>query len=439
METKIFKQALLTVIAAAVVGSGAFAQRSKTKQNPKPKAKNADVEVFDSETFNLQMDKLNVELGSLGTQINAAVKGLDVKLVNNLKDLGKNIATNVSVNLDGLEALNNITVNTNDDADDDDDNDKDSDDHDKGGYNNSAGSFANEKVKSYSKTYSIDGNDLIQINNSFGKVTLNTWDRKEVKVDVQIKLGADDDDDVDEMLKNITISDSKVGSTVSFKTNIRNNNNHGRNNHMEINYTVYMPASNPLDVKNSFGSVILPDLSGKVIARVSYGSLNAQQLLSNDNDVKVSFGDGSISNFNGGQLAISYGKLKTGTVSNVNLDIDFAGFSTERLKNSAKVDIKYGDGFNVGVIDRSVRNLNIKASFTKIRLDFSESQSFNFDVTTKMGGFNYDDDKVKVTSKSPSDEDHGWSSTKTYKGYIGKNNSDGKITIDADFTNVKFN
>jgi hypothetical protein len=199
-----------------------------------------------------------------------------------------------------------------------------------------------------------------------------------------------------------------------------------------------MPAGNPVDITNKFGGVTLPDLSGKALLRVSYGSLTAQQLLNKDNDVKVRFGDANIVTFNGGKLDVGYGKLKAGTVNNVNANISFGSFNVDKLKNSVDVNIKYGDGFNIGAIDRSVRNLNINASFTKVNLDFSQSESFNFDITTKFGSFNYDDDRVKITSKSPDDEERGWSSTKSYKGYIGKTNTDGKIVINANYTGVRF-
>jgi hypothetical protein len=48
----------------------------------------------------------------------------------------------------------------------------------------------NTQVKNYSKTYAVDGNDILKINNRYGKITVNTWTRNEVKVDVQIKVAA---------------------------------------------------------------------------------------------------------------------------------------------------------------------------------------------------------------------------------------------------------
>jgi hypothetical protein len=57
-----------------------------------------------------------------------------------------------------------------------------------------------EKIKNYSKSYSVDGNDLLQINNSFGKSgTVNTWNKNEFKVDVQMKFGSEDEEAVNDL------------------------------------------------------------------------------------------------------------------------------------------------------------------------------------------------------------------------------------------------
>ena len=45
-----------------------------------------------------------------------------------------------------------------------------------------------EKVKTYSKVYPAASNDELKIENSFGEVSVNTWDRKEFKIEVQIKV-----------------------------------------------------------------------------------------------------------------------------------------------------------------------------------------------------------------------------------------------------------
>ncbi len=450
MKTKIFNR-LLAAIALVAISTAAFAQVTPVQPPAPPQAPEVTTPNFDTKNFDKKMADLKVKMRDLKIKMKQKnfkadkdmalafkdfdknfgenFKGFDKTFKDfdkNFKDFGKNFAGSFSEMApdfsEAFKNFNGLSYNNN------------SDDYKE----KLANGQVTERVKNYSKSYSVDANDVLQISNSFGKVVVNTWAKKEFKVDVQMKFGADDEDYVNDMINNSSISDSKVGSVISFKTNLAQKNSSG-NNHMEINYTVYMPAGNDLDINNRFGNVTLPDLNGKATLNVSYGTLNAQQLLNKENNVRVRFGDANITTFNGGRLDVGYGKVKAGTVNNITAKISFAGFSADRLKTAADINIKYGDGFIIGAIDKSVRNISINASFTKINLDFKGADSFNFDVVTKFGGFNYNDDNIKVTAKTPSDEDRGWSSTKTYRGYIGKNNSDGKITINSSYTEVRFN
>jgi len=461
MKPKIFKHALLAAIAVLAISTSVSAQDSlavppmppvklkmyKFKQDKALKQNMADLKgkmkqlqkQMDQKNFKMNMD-MKFAFKDFDKKFSESFKDFDKSFKDfgknfneSFKDFGKNFSgsfSEMAPNFSGdFKNLNSISYNSNSNANNEEYKQK------------VASGEMIEKVKTYSKSYSVDANDVLQISNSFGKVVVNTWAKKEFKVDVQMKFGADDEDYVNNMINGSSISDSKDGSIVSFKTILaRNNSRHG-NNHIEVNYTVYMPAGNALDLTNKFGSVTLPDLSGKVTVVVNFGSLIAQQLTNSENDIQLKFtqdGASSIALLNGGKLKLGYGKLKAGIFNNVDADISFSAISIDRLKNSASFRIKYGDGVNIGTIDKSVRNINFNASFSKIKLDFKDSESFNFDITTKNGDFNYNDDKTKVTAKTPSDGDRGWSSTKTYKGYIGKDNSDGKITINASFTGVKF-
>jgi hypothetical protein len=462
MKTKIFKHTLLAVIAVLAISTGVSAQDSlgvpplppvklkmdKFKQNKAFKQNMGDLKVkmkqlqkqMNQKNFKMKMDMdMKFAFKDFDKNFNKSFKDFDKSFKDfgknfneSFKDFGKNFSgsfSEMSPDLSGLKNLDGVSYGNSSSVNDDDYKQK------------LASGQMTEKVKNYSKSYPADGNDVLQISNTFGKVVVNTWAKKEFKVDVQMKFSADDEDYVNNMIDGSSISDSKVGSTVSFKTNLANNNNRRGSNHIEVNYTVYMPAGNALDLTNRFGSTVLPDLSGKVTIAISYGSLIAQQLTNSENDIQIRFsqnGPSSIALLNGGKFKLAYGTLKAGTFNNVDVDISFSGLSIDRLKNTANFKVKYGDGVNVGTVDRSVKNINVNASFSKIKLDFKEAGSFNFDVVNKLGSFNYNDDNIKTTAKTPADEERGWSSTKTYKGYIGKNNSDGKITINASFTDVKF-
>ncbi|MEO7213701.1 hypothetical protein [Mucilaginibacter sp.] len=451
MELKIFNHRVFALIASIAISTAAFAQAKPVS----PQSTDAQTEQLDDKAFQKQMTDLQKQMGKLQKQMNKlridkstqkmviASKKFNNEFKMKFKDFGadfgKSFGKDFGKNFAGsfkdmvpdmsntFSNFKNFNININSDSAE---------------YKQKVASGdIIEKVKNYSKSYSVDANDMLQISNSFGKITVNTWNKNEFKVDVQMKFGSDDADAVNDMINGSSISDSKVGSTVSFKTNLYHNDSNRRNKNqsIEINYTVYMPAGNPIDINNRFGAVILPELSGKSFIKVSYGALTAGSLSNAQNEVDVRFGDANIANFNSGKIEVSYGKLKTGTVNNIDAEIKFASISIDRLKGSADVNVRYGDGFRIGTIDKTVKNINVDAQFTKINFDFKQLENFNFDVTTKFGNFNYDDDRVKVTSKSPSDEDRGWSSTKSYKGYVGSTNSANKIVINASYTNVGFN
>jgi hypothetical protein len=463
MELKIFNHRMLALIASIAISTTSFAQ-AKPVAPVTPQKQEAATEPFNDKDFQKQMTDLQKQMSKLQVKMNKlrmdksmqkmviASKKFNKEFKMKFKDFGKDfegfgkdfgksfgkdfgkdfagsfkdMVPDMSNSFSGLK---NFSLNLNSDSAE---------------YKQKVASGEIiEKIKNYSKSYSVDANDILQISNSFGKITVNTWNKNEFKVDVQMKFGSDDADMVNDMINGSSVEDSKVGSTVSFKTNLFHSESKRRNSHqsIEINYTVYMPAGNPIDINNRFGAVILPDLSGKTFIKVSYGSLTAGQLSNSQNEIDLRFGDGnsSVGSCNNGKISVAYTKIKVGSINNIDADIKFGGINIDRLKGAADVNIKYGDGFRIGTIDKTVKNINVDAQFTKINFDFKQLENFNFDVTTKFGNFNYDDDRVKVTSKSPSDEDRGWSSTKSYKGYVGSTNSANKIVINASYTNVGFN
>lgn len=306
-----------------------------------------------------------------------------------------------------------------------------------------------EKTKSYSKSYNVDGNDVINIDNKFGKITVITWAKSEVKVDVQIKVGANDEDKAQKLLDNVTIRDSKDGSGVSFKTYINQNdddngswgNLFGKKNSvrkMEINYTVYMPAKNPLTITNKYGSTELPDLSGKLNINNSYGSLNAKSLSNPACQIRVKYGSATIGTLTGSDLDVAYGSLNLGDCDKLNADVSYGSAKIGRITTSGNINVKFSGALKIGEIDKNVKNLSVNSSYSSVKLGVSDGQNADFDITVHYGSFNYGGHDVNITSKTPADGEHGFSPTKTYKGHLGKGGSDRTITISTSYGSVSF-
>ena len=282
-----------------------------------------------------------------------------------------------------------------------------------------------KKSKSYTKSYNLSGNDKVSLNNQFGEMKLNTWDKNEVKVDVSIVGKADEEPRAQEILDRISIIDSKDGNTVSFKTKFadeddkgkkeRNKDNKDEHNNegMEINYTVYLPATATLDAQNQFGKMIVPDYRGEAVIECKFGSLTAGKI-SNAKEVTVEFGEATIAQINGGKLNI---KFSEGTVN--------------KLSGDVKTDLEFSQVKLM--IDNDVKNLDIRNSYSTVYLDLNKNFSATYDIHTSHGEFS---NKTSFAIKEEGKEDRGYGPRfdRKYTGTSGSGSS--KLKINSSFGEI---
>ncbi|MGZ3756805.1 MAG: hypothetical protein ACXVAY_11385 [Mucilaginibacter sp.] len=302
---------------------------------------------------------------------------------------------------------------------------------------------ADKQIKNYSKTYPVDGNDKIQISNSYGKVIVNTWNKNEVKVDVQIKLsGRNSKKQIDDII----INDSKDGQVITFKTNIGKQKNSwswwrmlGDSFHnMEINYTVYMPAKNALNVTDHYGAIILPDLDGTVNINNAYGSVSAKSLNGADNIISVSYGSANIESIKSVELNIKYGSLGIGSVDKLNANVNYSGVKIAKLNISGNINARYGGGLHIAEVGKGLKNLTVNSVYSDVKIGLANDMNADFNVTVKYGGFNYGGHQVSVMTQTPGTNRHGWSPIQNYIGHLGKGDADKSINISSTYGSVRF-
>ena len=415
MKLKIYKPVFF-IAAMLILAKTGFAQ-----DEPDTSGTN----VYDSKAFNKSMKvkvktkHLEIALDNLGNDLNASINGM------HLEQLGSIISSNVN------NIVRSVSISVNDG------------DGDVEVMTTPAGS-AEERIKTYSKSYSVDGNDKLEIENKYGRVNVNTWNKNEVKVDVQIKGDASDNETAQKMIDAISISDSKSGDVVSFRTNFGNGsssiwnlfNNMNDRHKVEVNYTIYMPSTMSLSLSNKYGAVVLPSLSGKVSIDNSYGSLTARALTNPSNEFNFHYYEVNIEELGGGSINLGYGSLKLGNVGRLEANVSYAPIDIEKLNTSGSINAKYGGGVKISEISKGLKNLDVDAKYSSVNIGLRGDESFDFDVTVKYGSFNFDENRLKVTSKSP-DDSKGYHPTKSYRGYMGNSNSNNKISINSTYQSVK--
>ncbi|MFI5131399.1 MAG: hypothetical protein ACHQFX_15465 [Chitinophagales bacterium] len=281
-----------------------------------------------------------------------------------------------------------------------------------------------KKTKSYTKSYNLSSSDRVSLSNQFGEMKLTTWDKNEVKVDITIIGKSDDEPRAQEILDRISITDSKDGSTVSFKTKFADNDKDKKdkdkdhkkehnNEGMEVNYAVYLPATAALDAQNQFGKMIIPDYRGEAEIECKFGSLTAGKI-SNAKEVTVEFGEATIAHINGGKLNI---KFSEGTVN--------------KLSGDVKTDLSFSQVKLV--IDNDIKGLDIHNSYSTVYLDLDKNLSATYDIHTSHGEFS---NKTSFAIKEEGKEDRGYGPrfNRTYSGKSGGGSS--KVKINSSFGEI---
>ncbi|HTE01802.1 MAG TPA: hypothetical protein VK668_21080 [Mucilaginibacter sp.] len=435
MKPKIFKPVLFIIALLAVshIGFAQESQRKSVNKSHKAEIKAAHKKEKKDLKLNLSIDLKDLDL---------AMNDLNVDLHTSLNELNKSlniIVPKVSVNLQNL--VNNINLSINDD-------DIELSDNSSTDNSSSANGGTDERIKSYSKSYAMDANDKLEISNKFGRVVVNTWNKNEVKVDVQIKAIASDDGAAQKMIDAISISDSKDGNVVSFKTNFGNNsnnnsiwnlfNNRNDRHKAEVNYTIYMPSKNALEIDNRYGATELPDFDGQVEINSAYGSFSAKALPHSGNDIKVRYGSASIESLSSAEVNVSYGSLDLGSVDKLNSDVNYSSVKIGKIKTSGNIDARYAGGIQIDELDRNFTSFTANASYSSIKIGLNNATAADFDITVHYGGFDYNDLPVEITRKTPADSERGFHPTQNYKGHIGKGNAARTINISSRYGGVKF-
>lgn len=308
---------------------------------------------------------------------------------------------------------------------------------------------AQEKVsKKISKTYAMTNAGELQLENKYGHINLNGWDKDEISVEVVVTVNHRKMETADELLHRINPifqeSDDFVyiGYEIAEKsdnwfTNFFEKANpfdYDRSN-IQIDYTVNLPRKTELKVTNTFGDVILEGWTGKLKALVEHGDVWINEDL-NKADITMRYGKLRARNIGYGSLDLRNGGLdmksstslritSSGTdmtLSNVsslelysNKDeisleevgtiygsLKFTTIQLDRLKTSADMNMKIADFRVLKILDPEA-GIAIEQESSEISLNIADF-SHHIDVTLEQGLVrlpkSYEDIESKMLDKS---------------------------------------
>lgn len=353
-------------------------------------------------------------------------------------------------------------------------------------------SWAEDYERRLSETFSIKEEGRVRLENRYGEINVETWDRSEVKIDVLIKVNARSQEAADKVFDRINVDLSGGGSSVSAVTSINSGRSSARSwwnlitgggsssSDFKIYYKVRMPASVDLDTEARYCDVVLPDLNGETKVTVRYGDLVAGRL-SNRNEVEISYGSARIEElgrssqfrirysegvirkagqlrYDGrysdtrmgkvGKLTIdagyeeleieeatecslqgSYNELDLGRCGRVFLDGNYCDFTLGTITKELEVEAKYGD-LEIDELLPEFEWVYIRTGYIDVDIDVHSEAGYELDLRTRYGDIDVDTDELSNRNYSKDGTSRSLTGKKSGRG-------NGKIDIETSYGDIE--
>jgi len=327
------------------------------------------------------------------------------------------------------------------------------------------------KEKTIKKEFDVNTDALLKVSNSYGNLSLSSWNENRVVIEVHIKTSGNNESKVQEKLDKITVDFDASSDMVSAKTIFNKDKgwgwNWGKNNNvnMQINYIIKLPVKNSVHLNNDYGNIMLDRIDGHAKISCDYGRLEIGELHGRNNELKFDYTSKSTieyvrsakisADYSGftiqkaGDLFISadytnsaigqmqnleyssdYGKLDVEEAYSVKGNGDYINVKLGTIHGNVDINADYGS-VSIKNMAEDAGNVSIRSDYTGIKIGYDPMYNFNFEITTEYAGVSGKDDFEIKISKEKSNERY-------YKGFYGSENSENMISITTDYGSVSF-
>jgi hypothetical protein len=233
------------------------------------------------------------------------------------------------------------------------------------------------------KEFNIEPYGTTQLINKYGKIDAKTWDGNQVKIKVTILANSNSQKEAEEIFNRIKIDFYNDAKFIKAETHIGESRSNWSNwswngskcSDYSINYEVYFPRGNYLDLSNKYGDSYIGSTNGAVKANIKYGNVRIDEV-NNSAEVNVAYGNATMATVKKDLIAnVDYGKLIVNSADNAKIDGDYSEFDLEYANNvTAKADYAT---FRFGKIN----NLTTSGDYGHIKVKNTTNFSFKGDYT----------------------------------------------------------
>ena len=286
-----------------------------------------------------------------------------------------------------------------------------------------------EFSKNLHKEYDADANTLLIIQNKFGNVDINNWDKNKVSITVDHK----NEEKAKELIDYINIKFKQSGNTIEAITEIDdkfskwNTFSFGDDNKdFSIDYKVNIPKNIKLDLSNKYGSVFINEIAGHSKISVKYGNLKVNKI-SRENvkplsEVYLAYSKGTIDECVWLNATLKYSKLeieeckaliavtkysklfvekgssivceskydeyRIGNITNFVTTSAYTDFEFNEISKKLDFDNRYGS-ISVDYVPEDFEKIDIENEYGNVDIRISPEASYNLKGYAKYADIDY--------------------------------------------------
>ncbi len=306
-------------------------------------------------------------------------------------------------------------------------------------------------IKKIHRGYPAGEKTVLTIQNKYGDVNLENWEKDSVSIDVTITVEYPDREKAQRLLGYLDVKFSGEGNNISAVTVIDSDFSRysrgfrGDEKKFSIDYTIHAPVYINYNLLNKYGDAFINETGGKVNVEIRYGHLKINKLTRGNqkplNNITLAYSKGSIEEANWLMLNIKYSRLEinrakaiagetkysklyTGDISSVVLESKYDTYRFGKLNNLI-VEAGYGDieadevgkkimletrytGVDVDRIPAGFSSIEVDNEYGHIKLDIDPGASYRLKGSTAYCTIHYpESDRVSRITRTTSSEVDG--------------------------------
>ncbi len=328
-------------------------------------------------------------------------------------------------------------------------------------------------AKVIKKDFSVTPQTRFELINKYGNVNIVNRDEPNLTIEATVKVNTRDKGRADEILNMIQIQISQEGDVIHAETEMKEDFGKALrgfdfgNNGIEINYTVTMPKTVPVNLSNKYGNVLIDELTATSTLEVKYGKLSANRIIHDAKEpltkIYLSYSNGTIQEAKWLELDMKYSKItiteskalailskyskvyvtngtsivceskydtyEIGKLSNFITTAAYGHFTITQLSGKLQADTKYSDVI-VDRIPAGFEGIKVTNSYGSYRLGIDPAASYKLNGYSKYCSISYPDN-ARVNRFDQNNE-------LKVNGNVGSNASpSAEVSVTSSYGNVK--